>query len=222
MGVDAGPQDRVEHCLDVADRVEKIANEHDIGEALEHVGVGRCRLLDCRRDQHGDAFGGIAGEHRLAQADEAGAFAGGGQQVGQRQRQHDGAAALGNRRQARAEVHRGRQVGPQPDGVGGLPFLLAHIEMVVAGRASPVDRGRRFAGNEGAELPEGLAAAAHPASVPAGQNRGGDAPRLDQKVGHAGGDPLRLSECPPNGCGLVHAPVAIQSSPSVRQSRRGR
>ncbi len=38
------------------------------------------------------------------------------------------------------EVHRRREVGPQPQPLGGLPLALAHVEMVGACRAAPIDR----------------------------------------------------------------------------------
>ena len=78
-----------------------------------------------------------------------------------------------------AERHRGRAVGPEPDRVRGLPFLLAHVEMVVAGGAAPVDAARRLARDEAAELPEVLARAGAAAAVQAVDDGGGDrgAPR---------------------------------------------
>ena len=54
-------------------------------------------------------------------------------------------------RQVRRERHGGRAVGPDPDRVRGLPFLLADVEMVVAGRAAPVDAARRLARHEAAD-----------------------------------------------------------------------
>src|SRR5690606_39992653 len=68
-----------------------------------------------------------------------------------------------------------------------LPFLVADIDMVVAGRAPPVDAGHGLAFDIGTELPEILADAAAAAAVPAGDHRVGDAPRLDQQVGHQRG-----------------------------------
>src|SRR5213595_2613733 len=44
--------------------------------------------------------------------------------------------------------------------MGGLPFLLADIEMIVARRAPPVDILRWLAGDEAAILPKALAGAA--------------------------------------------------------------
>ena len=55
-------------------------------------------------------------------------------------------------------------------------------------------RCRRLAGRERPELPEGLAAAGDAAAVPAGEHRRGDAARLDQQVGKAGGEALGLGQ----------------------------
>src|SRR4029077_2779460 len=66
-------------------------------------------------------------------------------------------------------------VGPQPDGVRSLPFLLADIEMVVARRAAPVDILRRLTRDEAAVLPETFAGAGAAAAVQAMDDVGGDA-----------------------------------------------
>ena len=58
---------------------------------------------------------------------------------------------LGLPDQRRGEHHRGRAVGPDPHRVRGLPFLLAHIKMIVARRAAPVDARGRLAGDEAAD-----------------------------------------------------------------------
>ena len=57
----------------------------------------------------------------------------------------------------RTEHHGGRAVRPDPHRMGGFPFLLAHIELVVAGGAAPVHAPRRLAREEAAVLPEILA-----------------------------------------------------------------
>jgi hypothetical protein len=49
--------------------------------------------------------------------------------------------------------------------MGGFPFLLAHIELIVAGGAAPVDTPRGLAGKEVAVLPEILARSGPPAAV---------------------------------------------------------
>src|SRR5206468_6388031 len=76
---------------------------------------------------------------------------------------------------AGGEGHRGRAVRPDPHGVGGFPFLLADMEMVVARRATPVDAGGGLAGHEAAVLPEILACAGAAAAVQAVDDVGGDA-----------------------------------------------
>ena len=88
------------------------------------------------------------------------------------------AVELALAREPRRERHRRRTVGPDPDGVRGLPFPLAHIEMVVARRAPPVDAARLLAGDEAAELPEVLAGAGAAAAVQAVDHGGGDLARL--------------------------------------------
>ena len=79
--------------------------------------------------------------------------------------------------------HGGRDVGPQPEGMRRLPFALAHIEMVGAGRAAPVDDGGRVARLELAELPEGLARAGAAAAVDAVGHRIGDVQRVEDQLG---------------------------------------
>ena len=66
-------------------------------------------------------------------------------------------SSLVSQHERRGEHHRGRAVRPDPHRVRGFPFLLAHIEMVVARRAAPVDARGRLARHEAAELPEILA-----------------------------------------------------------------
>ena len=67
------------------------------------------------------------------------------------------ALALRHARQVALEIHGRREVGPQPDRVRRLPFALAHVEMIRARRAAPVDETRRIARMILAELPERLA-----------------------------------------------------------------
>ncbi|WP_456683766.1 hypothetical protein [Bradyrhizobium sp. S3.14.4] len=54
------------------------------------------------------------------------------------------------------------------------PFELAHIQMVVARRAAPVDVLRRLAGDEAAVLPEIFAGTGAAPSVQAMDDVGGD------------------------------------------------
>src|SRR5690554_6334152 len=79
--------------------------------------------------------------------------------------------------------------------MGGLPFLVAHVDMVVAGRAPPVDAGHVLTLDIGAELPEILADAAPAPAVPAGDDGVDDAPGFDQQVGHQRGALARAGQC---------------------------
>ena len=81
-----------------------------------------------------------------------------------------------------------RTVGPQPHGVGGLPFLLADIEMIVARRAAPVDVLRRLAGDEAAILPEALAGAGAAPAMQAMDDVGGDAAGFEHETGKRSGE----------------------------------
>jgi hypothetical protein len=60
----------------------------------------------------------------------------------------------------------------------GFPLLLAHIEVIVACRAPPIDTGRRLAGDEAPVLPEILSLPGATATM--------------QAVDHGGSDPARL------------------------------
>ena len=93
-------------------------------------------------------------------------------------------SSLLSRASARGECHRRRTVRPDPDGVRGLPFLLAHVEIVVARRAAPVDAARLLAGDVAAELPEVLAGAGAPAAVQAVDHGGGDLARFQDEPRH--------------------------------------
>jgi hypothetical protein len=140
------------------------------------------------------SLGRVAREHGIAETEQADAFAGGRQQIAQRQQDDERAVALRGQRQLGAEIHRRREIGRKPHGVGRFPLALADIEMIVACRAAPVDAARRLAGDEGTELPEGFTRSGAPAAMPAGQNRGRDTARLDQKVRQAPGKALGLGQ----------------------------
>src|SRR5690606_29804515 len=77
---------------------------------------------------------------------------------------------------------RRRAVGPEPDRVGGLPFAVTDIDMVVASGAAPVYPGYRLTFHIGAELPEVLADAATAAAVPASGDVVDDATGFNQQV----------------------------------------
>ena len=70
--------------------------------------------------------------------------------------------------------------------MGGFPFPVAHIGMIVAGGAPPVDARQALAFGIGAELPEIFTDAAFAAAVPAGGDGVGDALCLDHAVRHQG------------------------------------
>ena len=179
----------------------KSPNSADVGEAAERTGV-RLRRPGAR-EERGEPLGRVPRQDRVALAEEADALAGGGEKLGEREEEDLRPIALGGGREPRAEIHRGREVGPEPHHMGRLPFLLADVEMLVAGRAPPVDRGRGLARREGAELPEGLAAAGDAAAMPAGNDGRRDAAGLDQKVGQAAGDALRLGQRSADRAGLA-------------------
>ena len=97
------------------------------------------------------------------------------------QRHELGAVALGDIREMRLESHRWRGRGPQPQRVGGLPFILANEDAVGAGRFVPVDALGRIAEAIGAVLPETFAGPGALAAVDAENHRRGDALGLDQQ-----------------------------------------
>ena len=133
-----------------------------------------------------DAFGAVAGGERVGEARPSDALAAARQKLRHGERQHQRARFLGNAGSRRLVEHGGGGVGPEPDGMSCLPLAVAHIGVVVPGRAAPVDA-RGIAFDIGAELPEILADAALAAAVPAGDHRVDDAARLDQQVRHQRG-----------------------------------
>ena len=115
------------------------------------------------------------------------------QDVGQREAQHQRALDLGRLGERRGIAHGGGAVDPEPDGVGRLPFALAHIMAVVARRAAPVDAVGGLAcvkalNCQNASPGPGLAAA-----VDAVGGGGGDAPRLDGDAGQAAREVKRIA-----------------------------
>ena len=102
---------------------------------------------------------------------------------------------------AGGELHRGRTVGPDPDRVRGFPFALAHIEMIVARRAPPVDVLRRLAGHEVAVLPEILAGAGAAAAVQA----------VNDGRRRRGALPESAAECARRACGFCRRPPGPRS-----------
>ena len=82
-------------------------------------------------------------------------------------------------------MHRGREIDPEPNRVGGFPFALAHEEMVGTGRTPPVDARDRIVLVVMAELPESLARARAASAMRAVRHGVSDALRLDEKRRHA-------------------------------------
>ena len=130
----------------------------------------------------------VAAGARAHQSRNADALAALDQHLGEGEGDHQCTLQLGVAGERGIERHRRRAVGPQPDRMGGLPFLLAHIEMVVAGGAAPVDAAGRFAGGEPAILPEILARPGAAPSVQAMNDRRGDAARLEDQPRHGCGE----------------------------------
>src|ERR1019366_8895975 len=87
-----------------------------------------------------------------------------------------------------SERHRRRPVGPDPYGVRGFPFALAHVEMIVARRAPPVDVLRRLARHEAAVLPEILAGSGAASSMQAVNDGRCDAARFENEPRHGSGE----------------------------------
>ncbi len=95
-------------------------------------------------------------------------------------------SSFGLPHERRREHHRGRTVRPDPHRMRGFPLALAHIKMIVARGAAPVDARGGFARHEAAVLPEVLAGAGAAAAVQAVDHRRGDAARFQNKPRHRG------------------------------------
>lgn len=145
-------------------------------------------------DGGGEPFGGVSGRDRLHDTGTTDALARAREDFRQRQHQHQRPAFLGDGAECRLEHHRRRHIRPEPDGVGGFPFAVTDIGMVVAGRAPPVDPRQAFAFGIGPELPEILADAAFAAAMPAGGDGIGDALCLDHAVRHQCGTLARARQ----------------------------
>jgi hypothetical protein len=116
------------------------------------------------------------------------------QHLGERERDNERAVELGLPYKRRGEHHGRGAVGPDPHRVRRLPFLLAHVKMIVAGRASPVDPGRRFARYEAAVLPEILAWTGAAAAMQPVNHGCRDAARFEHQSRHSGGECTCLAE----------------------------
>ena len=184
--------DRLDARGSLLNRLEEIAEQQALGEAAERCRRRQARSLACVSHQDlGDAARSVAAGVRPV-AKNADTLAGAGEKLGERKPEHDGAAFLRRPRQARAELHGGRKIDPQPNGVRRLPFPLAHEEMVGASRAPPIDAGAGIVVVEMTELPEGLARPRAPAAMAAMGHGMGDALCLDQERWHARGKRVGL------------------------------
>ena len=83
--------------------------------------------------------------------------------------------------------------------MGGLPFLLADIKMIVARRAPPIDILRRLSGDEAAILPKALAGAGAAPAMQAMDDVGGDAAGFEhetrQRCGERSAFAIGTSDC---------------------------
>ena len=71
--------------------------------------------------------------------------------------------------------------------MGGFPFAVADVGVIVASGTAPVDARHGVTFDIGPELPEILADAALATAMPAADDGVDDAARLDQQVGHKRG-----------------------------------
>ncbi len=152
---------------------------------------GRLASLGVAHEDLGNpAGGGASGEGRPAKDPDA--LAAAGEELGEGKRKHHGPAFLRDIGERGAETHRRREIDPQPHRMGGLPFALAHEQMVGACRAAPIDASPRVVLIEMTELPERLTGTrAAPAMRPMGDGVS-DALRLDEERRHARRQPMGL------------------------------
>ena len=128
---------------DLLDRAPQVGQHHDLRQRAPARSRRQARALGrIVHDGLGHAVDHGAAAGRAHQAGQADALAALDQHFGERERDDQRAVELALAREPRGERHRGRTVGPDPDRVRGLPFPLAHIEMIVARRAPPVDAAR--------------------------------------------------------------------------------
>ena len=121
--------------------------------------------------------------HQAGYADTLAAF---DQNFGERQRDNKCAVKFGVAHQRRSKHHRRRTIGPDPHRVRRFPFLFAHIQMIVARRATPIDAGSGFAGYEAAVLPEIFSGPGAAPSVQTVEHRRRDLPRFQDQSRHSG------------------------------------
>ncbi len=183
-------RERANRLRGVLRLAEKIADQHHFrarpdGFGRRQAGRRSAAQTLVRGDRFGEALDDSARRQRAREADEAGALAAAHRQIRQGERQYGGAIDLGAGREVGGESHRGRAVEPDPDGVRGFPFALAHEGAVLARRAAPVDARRRLAGDEGAKLPERFARSRLPPPVHAVHQAVRDLPRGDDEARQA-------------------------------------
>ena len=175
-------------------------------------------------DRLGYARRRLAAGSRLRQPEQGDALAAAHEQLGGGQHQQRGAVALGRRCEVAAEVHRLREIRPQPYGMRRFPLALADVEMIGARRAAPVDLAQRVARLELAELPERLARAGAPAAVQAVRDSLRDTLRVDEDFRQAVGEAVRFAfeRQDPGTLGRIRrecAPFAISTPPPPRGAR---
>ena len=174
---------------DLGDRRPEIRQHDDLGQRRRHEGRRQAQPVGTVM-QHGlrHPVDDAAACRRRHQPGDADALAAGDEQLGPREGDDQRPVELGLARGPGGERHRGRAIRPDPDRVGGFPFKLADIEMVVARRSAPIDILRRLARDEAAVLPEILAGAGAPPSVQTVNHVGRDAASLEHQARQRSGE----------------------------------
>ncbi len=155
------------------------------------------------------------------QARNADALAALDQNLSERHRGNQCAKEFGVANQRRCKIHRRRTVRPDPHSVRGFPFQFAHIKMIVAGRAAPIDARGRFARNEAAILPEVFAWAGAAATVQAVDDRGRNAPCFQHQPRHRGGERSACADCTTNCCDIWMCAFGFGRHPAIRSVPSG-
>ena len=141
----------------------------------------------------------VARRDRRGQAQRRRPLAAANEHVGERQPQGHAAGQLVVGGERRAEGHGGRTIHPEEIVVRGLPFTLAHIELIAARRAAPVDAMRRLARCKWPILPKRLA----DARALAAMNAIGEARRDLMRARHQPRHPAREISRRSAICGLA-------------------
>src|SRR3954452_18077033 len=129
-----------------------------------------------------------AARGRIHKAGNPDAFAAFHEELGEREGYDQSAFEFAVARLPGGKRHRRRAIRPKPDGMGGFPFLLADIQMIVARRSSPVDALRWFTGNETAILPETFTGTCTASPVQAVDYVGCDTASLEHETRQGGGE----------------------------------